>query len=353
VLAPDQALPELRLPPLDARALARRAAIPALIAAAAVSAAVLAGAHTHAVADALRRALHADPGWAAVAVIFECISIAGYIGLLWLVAGRTAPRVGMLESAQITLTGAGATRLLPTAGAGGAAMTIWALRRAGLNAVAAVRTLLAFFVLLYAVFLAATAVFGAALTFGLVGSHGPTLLSAGASAVAFLGIVLCLVLAGLGDLRLAGAMAYWMFDAAVLWAMLSAFGSPPPLPVLGLAYLLGQVANTLPIPGSVSGGMTGVLIAWGVPAGLALPAVLAYRTIAVWLPAPAAISAIPGLRATLARWAREDAAAAERVVVPASNVATNSRNRSGRSTRVEWPAASARSHLMPALDDAR
>jgi putative heme transporter len=105
-------------------------------------------------------------------------------------------------------------------------------------------------------------------------------------------------------------MAYWMFDAAVLWAMLSAFGSPPSLPVLGLAYLLGQVANTLPIPGSVSGGMTGVLIAWGVPVGLALPAVLAYRTIAVWLPAPAAISAIPGLRATLARWAHEDAAGA-------------------------------------------
>lgn len=349
MLAPDQALPELTLPPFDARALARRAAIPALIAVAAVSAAVLAGAHTSAIADALRRGLHADPGWAAVAVIFECISIAGYVCLLWLVAGRAAPRVGMLESAQITLTGAGATRLLPTAGAGGAAVTIWALRRAGLNAVASVRTLLAFFVLLYAVFLAGTAVFGAALTFGLVGSRGPTLLSAVASAAASLGIVLCLVLAGprsapkadaedghdrdrarlrrgaqlIGlavrdalrlvrsrDLRLAGAMAYWMFDAAVLWAMLSAFGSPPPLPVLGLAYLLGQVANTLPLPGSVSGGMAAVLIAWGVPAGLALPAVLAYRTIAVWLPAPAALSVIPGLRATLARWAREDAAAA-------------------------------------------
>jgi hypothetical protein len=55
--------------------------------------------------------------------------------------------------------------------------------------------------------------------------------------------------------------------------------------------------------------MAGVLIAFGVPAGLALPSVLAYRTIAVWLPSPAAIAAIPGLRTTIARWAREDISA--------------------------------------------
>jgi hypothetical protein len=76
--------------------------------------------------------------------------------------------------------------------------------------------------------------------------------------------------------------------------------------VLALAYLVGQVANTLPIPGSVSGGIAGVLIAFGVPAELALPSVLAYRTVAVWLPTPVAIAAIPGLRATIARWERED-----------------------------------------------
>jgi putative heme transporter len=58
----------------------------------------------------------------------------------------------------------------------------------------------------------------------------------------------------LRDPRLAGAIAYWAFDAAVVWAMLRAFGSPPVLPVIALAYFIGQVANTLPIPGSVSGG---------------------------------------------------------------------------------------------------
>ena len=340
MLASEQALPELALPPLDLRALARRGAIPALVAAAAVGVIVLAGPRMHVFTAALSHALHANPAWALLAVVFECVSLAGYVGLLWLVAGRAAPRVDIRASAQITFTGAGATRLLPTAGAGGAAVAIWALRRAGMNTAAAARTLLTFFVLLYSFFLTATAGFGAALTLGLVRGHGPTVMSAVASAVAVAAIVLSLVFAwrvradraGAGrlrrgaqlvglavrdalalvrsrDLRLVGAATYWIFDAAVLWAMLSALGSSPSLPVVALAYLLGQVANTLPIPGSVSGGMTGVLIAWGVPAELALPAVLAYRTVAVWLPTPAALGAIPGLRATVARWTREDAVA--------------------------------------------
>ena len=94
----------------------------------------------------------------------------------------------------------------------------------------------------------------------------------------------------------------------MLWATLHAFGAAPALPVVVLAYFVGQVANTLPLPGSVSGGIAGVLIAFGVPAVLALAAVLAYRTVAVWLPSPAALAALPGFRATLARWSAEDGA---------------------------------------------
>ena len=111
------------------------------------------------------------------------------------------------------------------------------------------------------------------------------------------------------DPRLLGAIGYWAFDAAVLWATLHAFGAAPALPVVVLAYFVGQVANTLPLPGSVSGGIAGVLIAFGVPAALALAAVLAYRTVAVWLPSPAALATLPGFRATLARWSTEDGAA--------------------------------------------
>jgi uncharacterized membrane protein YbhN (UPF0104 family) len=260
--------------------------------------------------------------------------------------------VGVRESAQITLAGAAATRLLPTAGAGGLALAFWTLRQAGLCVQTATRTLLAFLVLLYSVFLGSVLFSGTALAFGLVTDHAPLELSAIPATVAALVIASALALAAnrrvepnagtndapdlvsqgsrirasaqivgdavgealalirLGDARLAGAVAYWTFDAAVLWAMLHAFGSPPVLPAIVLAYFVGQVANTLPIPGSVSGGIAGVLIAFGVAPALAVPAVLAYRTIAVWLPTPAGIAAVPALRTTIARWRRDSGAVA-------------------------------------------
>jgi uncharacterized membrane protein YbhN (UPF0104 family) len=352
MLAPNHTAVDLALPPLDVRALARRAAVPAALALAALGALLLVQSPVHAISDAINRGLGVSPGWAVVAVVFECASLAGYVGLLSLVAGRAAPRVGVRESAQITLAGAAATRLLPTAGAGGLALAFWALREAGLRMQAATRTMLAFLVVLYSVFLGAVLFSGAAVAFGLVTDNGPVELGAIPAAVAALGIVLALALAAnrrvepdagtddapdvahqrppikvgaqllsdavrdalglirLGDARLGGAVAYWAFDAAVLWAMLHAFGSPPVLPVIVLAYFVGQVANTLPLPGSVSGGIAGVLIAFGVAPALAVPAVLAYRTIAVWLPTPAAIAAVPALRSTIKRWRGESRALA-------------------------------------------
>ena len=355
MLAPNDTLAAapgaaLSLPELDVRALARRAALPALVAGAAAVALFLFSSHIHALTAEMRRVLDVSPGWAALALLLESASLAGYVALLSLVAGRAAPRVGVREGAQITLAGAAATRLLPTAGAGGLALALWALRQAGLSARAATRTLLAFLVLLYSVFLAAIVLAGTLLALGLVGNHGPLALSAIPAAGAALAIALCLVLAarsgavetdehGAGprasrsarmaanarfagaavrdalalvrgrDARLAGAVAYWGFDAAVLWATLHAFGSPPAIPVIVLAYFVGQAANTLPVPGSVSGGIAGVLLAFGVAPALALPAVLAYRTIAVWLPSPAAVASVSALRATVLRWREETSAA--------------------------------------------
>ena len=344
MLASDITVPEPAIPALNLRAVARRLVVPALLAAGAVLGVLLLGGRIHVFADALRRGLSVSPVWVIVGVAFECISLAGYVALLALVAGRATARVGARESAQITFAGAAATRLLPTAGAGGAALALYALRRAGLKRAAAARTLLVFMVLLYSVFLASIAISGAALALGLVHGHGPFALSALPAAGAMAAIVLALVFATVvggeagepaadrsraanaarlvggavrdaialvrsADRRLLGAIAYWIFDAAVLWAMLHAFGSPPSLPVVVLAYFVGQLANTLPLPGAVSGGMAGVLIAFGSPAALALPAVLTYRTIAVWLPLPAGVAALPGIRATIARWGREDSAA--------------------------------------------
>jgi uncharacterized membrane protein YbhN (UPF0104 family) len=344
MLTSEITLSEPALPALNVRGVARRLAVPALLAAVSVAGLTILGGRMHVFADTLQRGLSVRPGWVVVGVAFECISLAGYVALLSLVAGRATERIGIRESAQITFAGAAATRLLPTAGAGGAALALWALRRSGLKPVRAARTLLVFLVLLYSVFLAAIALSGAALALGLVHGHGPTALSAIPAAGAVIAIALALVLAaihrdgvdsepgrsrlasggrlvggavrdacrlvGSADRRLVGAAAYWIFDMAVLWALLHAFGSTPSLPTVALAYFVGQLANTLPLPGSVSGGMAGVLIAFGSPAALALPAVLAYRMIAVWLPLPAGLAALPGMRSTIARWGREDASLA-------------------------------------------
>jgi uncharacterized membrane protein YbhN (UPF0104 family) len=77
-----------------------------------------------------------------------------------------------------------------------------------------------------------------------------------------------------------------------------------PAAVAGLiivaSYFIGMTANLLPLPGGiggVEGGMIGSLIAFGVPGGLAIVAVLSYRAFSFWLPTiPGAIAYIGILR---------------------------------------------------------
>jgi uncharacterized membrane protein YbhN (UPF0104 family) len=122
------------------------------------------------------------------------------------------------------------------------------------------------------------------------------------------------------DARLLGAPAWWGFDMLVLWATFNAFGAPPAATVLVLGYFLGQVANTVPIPGAASGGMVGAFLALGMPAEIVLPAVLAYRAIAIWTPVPIGAAALTGLRRRVRVWAEEDGVseveAEEAVVIP-------------------------------------
>ena len=84
-----------------------------------------------------------------------------------------------------------------------------------------------------------------------------------------------------------------------------------------LGYFVGMVANTIPIPGAVSGGMVGVLLAFGVEADLALASVLSYRALAIWLPAPVGLAALGSLRRTVARWGAEELDAARAEAAPA------------------------------------
>src|SRR3954449_10586531 len=189
-MLPSEPPAELSLPALDLRVLARRAALPAAVAVAAVAVLLLAGGPLHAFTDALRRAVEADPRWVLAAIGFEVLSFSGYIVLLWLVGERATPRMDLRVSAQVTLAGAAVTRLLPTGGAGGVALTLWALRRTGMEARDATRTLLTFLVLLYAVFLLSIPTAGALLALGLGGEGGHVLFAGAAGAGAVVAMAL-------------------------------------------------------------------------------------------------------------------------------------------------------------------
>jgi uncharacterized protein (TIRG00374 family) len=85
-------------------------------------------------------------------------------------------------------------------------------------------------------------------------------------------------------------VAAWGFDIGTLWACFHAFGPSPPGAVLVMGYYVGTLADALPLPGGiggVEGGLIGAFLAFGVKGSLAVLAVLAYRTISYWLPAPA------------------------------------------------------------------
>jgi uncharacterized membrane protein YbhN (UPF0104 family) len=104
---------------------------------------------------------------------------------------------------------------------------------------------------------------------------------------------------------LLGAVGWWAFDIAVLWACFHAFGEPPTVPVLVMAYFTGMLGNLLPLPGGiggVEGGMIGALIAFDVPSGLAVVSVLSYRAFAFWLPTVPGLAAYVGLRRTVREW---------------------------------------------------
>ena len=86
---------------------------------------------------------------------------------------------------------------------------------------------------------------------------------------------------------IAGSLGYWAFDNAVLWACFKACGESPPITLVLMGYLIGQLGGLLPIPGGIGGidgGLIGTMIVYGLPAAATAAAVLAYRVILFWLP---------------------------------------------------------------------
>jgi uncharacterized membrane protein YbhN (UPF0104 family) len=294
-----------------------------------------------------------DGWWIAVGVALELLSFAGYVVLFRAVFVRGHGRIGWPESYEITMAGLAATRLFAAAGAGGVALTAWALRRSGMEPRIVACRMVAFMVLLYVVFAGSLLLDGIGLGAGLFPGGGSfaitfvpaivaALLFGAAAAVAALpgdierrlqgraegsgrlarwlaravtvpalaasGVRTAVELVRSRNPGLLGAIAWWGFDISVLWAMFHAFGSAPPFTVIWMAYFVGQFGNLLPLPGGlggVEGAMIGAFAAFGVDFNLSVLAVLSYRGISFWLPtAPGAIAYFQ-LRRTVARWREE------------------------------------------------
>ena len=273
-----------------------------------------------------------DPIWIGVAAVFELGSYAAYVLAFHRLFALPGSRIGWRESYDISLAGVAATRLLALAGAGGIVLSAWALTRSGMARQEVARRLTTFYVALYAVFMVTLVLAGTGLRIGLLSGPAPfgltvvpaifgglviaaallaarlpsdlpvrartrllgrprvalwlSTLAQGAATVAQ-GVRGAIELLRNRDSALLGALGWWAFDIAVLWACFHAFGEPPSLGVLVMAYFTGMLGNLLPLPGGlggVEGGMIGALIGFGVDAGLAIAAVLSYRAFAFWLP---------------------------------------------------------------------
>jgi uncharacterized membrane protein YbhN (UPF0104 family) len=144
---------------------------------------------------------------------------------------------------------------------------------------------------------------------------------ADASATAARGVRTAIDLVRARHPSLLGAIAWWGFDIAVLWACFHAFGGSPPKGVIVMSYFVGMLANTLPLPGGiggVDGGMIGAFTAFGVDVELSVVAVLAYRGFAFWLPTLPGAVAYLQLRRTVQRWSAEPSRMLRGVSEPAS-----------------------------------
>ncbi len=262
----------------------------------------------------------ADPLRVASAVSLEILSCAGYVVLFGLV-------FGMLDRhliSRLSLSELAVNSVVSVSGLAGIALGAWVLRSKGISVARIAQRSVLIFVLTSAVNVGAVAVIGLGMWAGLLpGSSNPllTLLPAVAALALIVGTLALAAWAGRAafrrraeggrmvvaltalsdgvfdavhlirghDWRLLGAVAYWAFDNLALYACLAAFGPAPSVWVVAMAYLVGMLANSLPIPAgvvAVEGGLVGMLLLFGVrPASMVLAAVVIYRAVSLWVPA--------------------------------------------------------------------
>jgi uncharacterized membrane protein YbhN (UPF0104 family) len=274
-----------------------------------------------------RQILQMHAGWVAAAIALEVASCLGFVVIFRLFfAALEAAAARELAWAE---QGSGA--LLPGGGVGALAIGGWFLHRGGMSTRSIIDRSSALFFLTSAVNVAAL-VGGGALLAAQSANGLDDALHAGApigGGLAAAGVVLAIPAlvrrsphrrwpSWLRDLsagitrarqslvrpswRLLGALGYLGFDIAALGATFAATGHPLPVAPLVLGYLIGYLANLIPIPGGfgvLEGGLAGTLIAYGAPPTQAAAAVVVYHAIAFWVPSLGGLAGYALLRRRL------------------------------------------------------
>jgi uncharacterized protein (TIRG00374 family) len=272
---------------------------------------------------------HARPEWLLLGVGLKLLSGLGYVAVFRMVFCR---RMTWRVSYQIGMSELGANALFPTGGAGGLALGAWALKRGGMQGNEIARRTVAFFLLTSVPNVVGVIIIGFGLAIGAFTGESNPLLTAVPAAVAAAAIVAALLagrvaerwgrsleregrselsrrtrrlrqgLTALGDgvkeavallaegnvVLIAGLVAYLAFDVMILWASFRAFGPAPTMAILWMGYLIGELGGLIPVPGGIGGvdaGLVGTLALYHVSLTSAAGAVLAYRAIALWVPA--------------------------------------------------------------------
>ena len=306
--------------------------------------------------NALDKLDDADPLWIGIAIGFNVVAYATYIALFKAVVGGDALRLTWKETYEINMAGVAGTLLFSAGGAGGIAVTYWALRKAGMPRRDVARRMVAFVSLHYAFYPIALIVFGVLLRTGVLNGKSSielTIIPAGiAGLLIILGVLVALIppdsdrrlarfahsersrnwlrtagkvpatlgegfrfALGLfahprrGGLAVLGAAGFWAASIGVLWASFHAFGVHVPLAVVVQGFFLGMVANLFPLApagvGAVDAGMIGAFVLFGIPEETVFPAILIFRLVAFWMPIPPGVFAFFQLRHTVHRWEEE------------------------------------------------
>jgi uncharacterized membrane protein YbhN (UPF0104 family) len=278
----------------------------------------------------------AKPAWVALGIGFEILSCLGYVVLFDLVFGQLGGRL----TSRLSLAELAVNSIVSVSGLAGIALGAWVLRGKGVSTERIARRSVLIFVLTSAVNVTAVIVIGLLMWAGVLPGSQNALLTLLPASIALAALIAVIALAGWarrragqekelhprvavaldaigcgvaeglrflrrGDWRLAGAVAYWLFDNLVLYACLAAFAHAPSVWVVAMAYLIGMMANSIPVPAgliAVEGGLVGVLILFHAhPATLVLAAVVIYRAISLWVPAVIGTLAFFSLRRELGK----------------------------------------------------